>query len=704
MLARLRISPRLVIAVAFPLVMLIALAGYDLSVKWAQRVEMGRIGPLADGVARIGQLVHELQRERGASSLFLGSKGSQMRDELTGLRKRTDEQRLSTIPALTALQTTAGGEFRDAIAKALAAVADLGARRREIDALSTTAPNLFAYYTETITRLLNVTGEIAKVAGQGDIAMAIGAYVSLVTGKEQAGQERARGATGIAAGKLEAADYGRLLGLKAAQDVFFTTFLASATKEQRDFFMRIVSGPAVDGVERMRAVVLKGGLSGEMQGLDGKTWFDATTARIDLLKAVEDRVATDLAGLTATIYAEANRALYILGTIIAAGIAIGLAVIVVMARSITRPLAELQSAMGLLARGDTTLAVPGRERGDEIGEMAMAVEVFKNNAIERARLETEQREAELRAAADKRAVEEREAAEKHASAQREAAARQAAMHKLANEFEAAVGGIVETVSSASTELEAAANSLTRSADTTRQLSTTVASASEEASANVQSVASATEEMNSSVGEIGRQVQESSRIASEAVKQAEHTDARINELSKAATRIGDVVKLITSVAEQTNLLALNATIEAARAGEAGRGFAVVAHEVKALAAQTAKATDEISSQIAGMQTATHESVAAIKEIGATIARVSEISSAIAAAVEEQGAATREISRNVGEAAKGTAQVAVNITDVNRGASETGSASTQVLSSAQSLSNESNRLKAEVGKFLHTVRAA
>jgi len=200
------------------------------------------------------------------------------------------------------------------------------------------------------------------------------------------------------------------------------------------------------------------------------------------------------------------------------------------------------------------------------------------------------------------------------------------------------------------------------------------------------------------------VQESSRIAGEAVKHAEKTDQRVTALAEAASRIGDVVKLITAVAEQTNLLALNATIEAARAGEAGKGFAVVAQEVKALAAQTAKATDEIGTQIAGMQTATRESVTAIKEIGGTIGRIFEISSTIAAAVEEQGAATQEIARNVSEAARGTAQVAANITDVNRGASETGSASARVLTSAQSLSGESNRLKLEVAKFLDTVRAA
>ncbi len=364
------------------------------------------------------------------------------------------------------------------------------------------------------------------------------------------------------------------------------------------------------------------------------------------------------------------------------GLLLGILFAWLITRSVVKPVTGMTDAMKQLAAGDTKTEIPGRDRGDEIGAMAASVQVFKDNMTEAERLRLQQVENEKRAAEEKRA----------------------AMHKLAGDFQAAVGGIIETVSSASTELEAAANTLTHTAETSQQLAGMVASASEEASSNVQSVASASEEMAGSITEISRQVQESSRIAAEAVKQAEKTDARINDLSQAANRIGDVVKLITAIAEQTNLLALNATIEAARAGEAGRGFAVVAQEVKALAAQTAKATDEISTQIAGMQTATEESVAAIKEIGGTINRISEIAATIAAAVEEQGAATQEIARNVQQAAQGTSQVAQNIGDVNKGATETGSASTQVLSSAQSLSSESSRLKVEVEKFLTTVRAA
>ena len=364
------------------------------------------------------------------------------------------------------------------------------------------------------------------------------------------------------------------------------------------------------------------------------------------------------------------------------GIALVSILSLLIGRSISKALSMMVGAMTRLAGGDLGAVIPGLGRRDEIGEMAGAVDVFKNSMIETERLRAEQQQAE------------RQQAER----------RKADMRELADAFEGAVGEIVETVSSAATELEASANTLTVAAERSNQLAGSVAASSEEASANVASVSAASEEMTTSINEIGRQVQESSRVAHEAVGQAQKTNARVSELSKAAARIGDVVELINSIAGQTNLLALNATIEAARAGEAGRGFAVVAAEVKALAEQTAQATGEISQQISGIQAATEESVGAIKEIGDTISRMSEICSAIASAVEEQGASTQEISRNIQSAAQGTSEVSSNILDVQRGAGETGSASAQVHASARSLSSESNRLKMEVGKFLETVRAA
>ncbi|QDM18669.1 HAMP domain-containing protein [Tardiphaga sp. vice352] len=370
----------------------------------------------------------------------------------------------------------------------------------------------------------------------------------------------------------------------------------------------------------------------------------------------------------------------LIGSVVFA-IIVGIVAAIMLVRDVSRGINSIIVPMQALGNGDLAATVPHQGEATEIGKMADTLQVFKLALI------------------DKKAAD--EAASTDAEVKIERGRR---VDGITRAFEAMIGDIVETVSSASNQLEASAGTLTSTAERSQELATAVAAASEEASTNVQSVASATEEMASSVNEISRQVQESATIASQAVEQARKTNDRVSELAKAASRIGDVVELINTIAGQTNLLALNATIEAARAGEAGRGFAVVASEVKALAEQTAKATGEISMQISGIQAATQDSVNAIKEIGDTIGRMSEISSTIASAVEEQGAATQEISRNVQQAAQGTMEVSSNITDVQRGASETGSASSEVLSAAQSLSGESSRLKLDVGKFLSAVRAA
>jgi methyl-accepting chemotaxis protein len=414
-----------------------------------------------------------------------------------------------------------------------------------------------------------------------------------------------------------------------------------------------------------------------------KVIIPLTVGVIGKLDAVKEAIGKNFTKTAVDTEDRINSTVTMQEVVAGAAVLLGLLIAFLIARGILGPLSGLTAGMKELAGGNFGVMLPGLDRKDEVGDMAQAVETFKVRAEERAR-----EEAEAKATQDQIA----------------AKRRKADRIKLADSFEGAVGEIVETVSSASTELEASAGTLTSTAVRTEELTTMVAAASEQASTNVQSVASATEEMASYVNEISRQAQESARMAAEAVAQARKTNDRVAELSKAAARIGDVVELINTIAGQTNLLALNATIEAARAGEAGRGFAVVASEVKALAQQTAKATGEIGQQITGIQAGTQESAGAIKEISVTIERLSEISSTIAAAVEEQGAATQEISRNVQQAAQGTRQVSSHIADVQRAASETGSASSQVLSSAQSLSSDSNRLKLEVDKFLATVRAA
>ena len=365
---------------------------------------------------------------------------------------------------------------------------------------------------------------------------------------------------------------------------------------------------------------------------------------------------------------------------IAALLVLGLTMLAV--RRVTKPLTAVAEALTAIADGREHVEIGSDDRSDEIGEIARSLMFFRSAAGERRRMREEQ------AAAAAAAVEQRKTE----------------LQRFVNSFQASIGGIIENVLTSASEFEREARQLTQAARTTADLSGQSAGASETASEHVRTAAAASDELSGSIAEIIRRVQESNAIAAEAVNQATATDQRIKELSDAGNRIGDVVKLITSIAEQTNLLALNATIEAARAGDAVRGFAVVAQEVKTLAGQTANATEEISSQIANMQTVTQESVDAIKAIGATIERINGIAASISAAVEQQRAATQNITQSVRSAASGTAEVVNNIRSAARGAGETGESSNRMFASAQALSGESLRLKAEVQKFLDNMQAA
>jgi methyl-accepting chemotaxis protein len=351
-------------------------------------------------------------------------------------------------------------------------------------------------------------------------------------------------------------------------------------------------------------------------------------------------------------------------------------------RSISRPLNLLGTRMKELASGELKGEIPGVGRGDEVGQMAATVQIFKDNAVRMRELE--KAEAETR--------------------ERTTAERRAAMESLAGDFERSVNGIVRSVSTAAAGMQTTAQSMTATASDASARAATVSAASQGSSSNVGTVAAAAEELSSSVAEISRQVTRSSEIASKAVGDAERTNATVQVLSTGAEKIGEVVKLIHSIAAQTNLLALNATIEAARAGESGRGFAVVASEVKALANQTAKATEEISGQVAAMQQSTGDAVAAINGITQTIAQMSEITVSISAAIEEQGAATREIARNIQSVAAGSSEINSHIGGVTTAAEATGSAASEVLSNARELDNQSSMLRSAVDGFLAKVRAA
>ncbi|MEW5727136.1 MAG: methyl-accepting chemotaxis protein [Pseudomonadota bacterium] len=423
-------------------------------------------------------------------------------------------------------------------------------------------------------------------------------------------------------------------------------------------------------------------LTGEAQALfvgPSLATFNRVGAALDKLStfnhdgAMADNIRGD------EIYANA-RTLVIVGLVVAVLMTGGMAFFLVV--NVSRPVAGMTQVMTRLSNNDLSVIIPATDRGDELGAMAQAVQVFKDKMEANRRMEAEAKEAEKRAAES----------------------RKRDMNRLADEFDKSVKTIVNGVSSAATEMQASAQALSSVAEQTQRQSTSVAAASEQATANVQTVATATTELSTSISEIGRQVDISSRVSRDAVEEAQRVGGLVQELSQAADRIGDVVKLINDIASQTNLLALNATIEAARAGDAGKGFAVVANEVKSLANQTAKATDEIGQQISSVQGATREAVAAIQGISGTIAQIAEIAGSIAAAVEEQAAATQEIARNVQQAAEGTQEVSTTIVGVNQASTETGSAASQVLGAARELASQSEHLRADVDKFIATVRAA
>ena len=411
----------------------------------------------------------------------------------------------------------------------------------------------------------------------------------------------------------------------------------------------------------------------------GKSAMD-TVRKVAAVIAGTERALLETRGRIAEEAASASR------FAVSAGLAALLAAaglgILLLNGFVARPIRRMTGLMSRLAEGDASVEIPFRERREEIGAMANAVQVFKDNLIRTRALEEETTLA--RAGAE--------------------AQRKAAMRDMADNFERAVSGIVGTVSAAATELQATARSMAGTASQTADQSNAAASAAEEAATNVGTVAAAAEELGASVQEIARQVTGSTALAQKAVVEAEGTAQLVQDLSVAAAKIGDVVGLISTIAGQTNLLALNATIEAARAGEAGRGFAVVAAEVKELANQTARATGEISNQIGQVQAITGQAVAAIGDIAARIRDIDELAGSIAAAVEEQGAATQEIVRNVSEASAGTGAVTGNVASVAVAAEETGAAASQVLISASELSRQSEHLDGQVRQFLHTVRAA